>query len=188
MRDWIEEKTDLSALSLALDDQRAFQSLAMKLLEDLELVEGEQIPEDSDDGGSEDEGTDEESQPDEGEDGEEQGGEGQAEVDARGEQSESDNEDGDGQQMSDDQFDDMDGDPGDDGEEGMQPVRPNRPFGDHSRRSSTTRHGRRSSTRSSPRPSCATRTNWRGCAGISTSSSSICNPQCRSWRTGCSAG
>ena len=132
VRAWIEEKTDLSALSLALDDQRAFQSLAMKLLEDLELVEGEQIPEDSDDGGSEDEGTDEESQPDEGEDGEEQGGEGQAEVDARGEQSESDNEDGDGQQMSDDQFDDMDGDPGDDGEEGMQPVRPNRPFGDHS--------------------------------------------------------
>ena len=130
VRDWIEEKTDLSALSLALDDQRAFQSLAMKLLEDLELVEGEQVPEDSDDGGSEDEGTDEESQPDEGEEGEEQGGEGQAEVDARGEQSESDSEDGDGQQMSDDQFDDMDGDPGDDGEEGMQPVRPNRPFGD----------------------------------------------------------
>ena len=132
VRDWIEEKTDLSALSLALDDQRAFQSLAMKLLEDLELVEGEQIPEDSDDGGSEDEGTDEESQPDEGEEGEEEGGEGQAEVDARGEQSESDSEDGDGQQMSDDQFDDMDGDPGDDGEEGMQPVRPNRPFGDTS--------------------------------------------------------
>ena len=130
VRDWIEEKTDLSALSLALDDQRAFQSLAMKLLEDLELVEGEQVPEDSDDGGSEDEGTDEESQPDEGEEGEEQGGEGQAEVDARGEQTESDSEDGDGQQMSDDQFDDMDGDPGDDGEEGMQPVRPNRPFGD----------------------------------------------------------
>ena len=130
VREWIEEKTDLSALSLALDDQRAFQSLAMKLLQDLELVEGEQIPEDSEDGGSEDEGTDEESQPDEGEDGEEQGGEGQAEVDARGEQTESDSEDGDGQQMSDDQFDDMDGDPGDDGEEGMQPVRPNRPFGD----------------------------------------------------------
>ncbi len=130
VRDWIEEKTDLSALSLALDDQRAFQSLAMKLLEDLELVEGEQVPEDSDDGGSEDEGTDEESQPDEGEDGEEQGGEGQAEVDARGEQTESDSEDGDGQQMSDDQFDDMDGDPGDEGEEGMQPVRPNRPFAD----------------------------------------------------------
>ena len=130
VREWIEEKTDLSALSLALDDQRAFQSLAMKLLQDLELVEGEQIPEDSEDGGSEDEGTDEESQPDEGEDGEEQGGEGQAEVDARGEQTESDSEDGDGQQMSDDQFDDMDGDPGDDDEEGMQPVRPNRPFGD----------------------------------------------------------
>ncbi|WP_174284894.1 cobaltochelatase subunit CobT [Sphingomonas bacterium] len=132
VRDWIEDKTDLSALLLALDDQRAFQSLAMKLLEDLELVEGEQVPEDSDDGGSEDEGTEEESQPDEGDEGQEQGGEGQAEVEARGEQSESDSEDGDGQQRSDDQFDDMDGDPGDDGEEGMQPVRPNRPFADTS--------------------------------------------------------
>ncbi|WP_375395390.1 cobaltochelatase subunit CobT [uncultured Sphingomonas sp.] len=132
VRDWIEEKTDLSALSLALDDQRTFQSLAMKLLEDLELVEGRQMPEDSDDGGSEDEGTEEESRPDEGEEGEEQGGEGQAEVEARGEQSESDSEDGDGQQMSDDQFDDMDSDPGDDGEEGMQPVRPNRPSADPS--------------------------------------------------------
>ena len=50
VREWIDERTDLSALNLALDDQRAFQSLAMKMLEDLELVEGEILPENADDG------------------------------------------------------------------------------------------------------------------------------------------
>ncbi len=52
VREWIEGRTDLAALSLALDDQRAFQSLAMKMLEELELVEGEVLPEEVDEGGS----------------------------------------------------------------------------------------------------------------------------------------
>lgn len=56
VREWIGEKTDLSALALALDDQRSFQQLATKLLQDLELVEGDQVPEESDEGGEEDEG------------------------------------------------------------------------------------------------------------------------------------
>ncbi|TPG12170.1 cobaltochelatase subunit CobT [Sphingomonas oligophenolica] len=130
VRDWIEEKTDLDALNLALDDQRAFQSLTMKMLEQLELVEGDQVPEDSDEGGADEEGTDEQQQ-DEGEDSDdEDGGQGEGEVEARGEQSESDSEDGDGEEMGEDSFDDADGEPGDEGEEGMQPVRPNRPFGD----------------------------------------------------------
>jgi len=130
VRDWIDERTDLSALNLALDDQRAFQSLAMKMLEDLELVEGEVLPEQADDGGSEDEGTDEQQQ-DEGEDSEdEQGGQGEGEVDGRGEAQESDSEDGEGQEFGDESMDDLDGEPGDDGDEGMQPVRPNRPNGD----------------------------------------------------------
>ena len=78
VREWVEEKADLSTLALALDDQRAFQNLAMKLLEDLELVEGDQVPEESDEGGNEDEGTDSEQQ-DEGEEDEDEGEEGDSE-------------------------------------------------------------------------------------------------------------
>ncbi|OWK29737.1 cobaltochelatase subunit CobT [Sphingomonas mucosissima] len=131
VREWIEQRADLSNLAFALDDQRAFQSLAMKLLEDLELVEGDQAPEESDDGGNEDEGTDSEQQ-DEGEEGESQDGEGQAESEQRGEQRESDDSDGEGQEQGEESYDDLDGEPGDDGEEGMQPVRPNRPPADWS--------------------------------------------------------
>jgi cobaltochelatase CobT len=129
VREWIEERSDLSHLLLALDDQRAFQSLAMKLLEDLELVEGDQVPEETDEGGNEDEGTDSEQQ-DEGEQGESQDGEGQAESEQRGEQRESEDSEGEGQEQGEESYDDLDGEPGDDGEEGMQPVRPNRPPGD----------------------------------------------------------
>ncbi|MDB5682167.1 MAG: cobalt chelatase [Sphingomonas bacterium] len=129
VREWIEEKAggDLDALRLALDDQRAFASLATKLLEDLELIEGDQIPEDSDEGGNDDEGTDEQDQGDEGDD---QGEQGQGEVEARGEQSETESDDGEGAESGDDDFEDSDGEAGDEGEEGMLPVRPNRPFSD----------------------------------------------------------
>ncbi len=129
VRDWVEGKTDLDALALALDDQKAFQGLARRMLEELELVEGEQVPESSDDGGSDDEGTDEQQQ-DEGDEGDDQGDQGQGEVEARGEQSEQQNEEGESQESSEDSSEDIDGEPGDDGEEGMQPVRPNRPFAD----------------------------------------------------------
>jgi cobaltochelatase CobT len=129
VREWIEGKSDLSNLALALDDQRAFQSLAMKMLEDLDLVEGDQMPDEADEGGNEDEGTDSEQQ-DEGEEGESQDGEGQAETEQRGEQRESDDSEGEGQEQGEEDFDDTDGEPGDDGEEGMQPVRPNRPPAD----------------------------------------------------------
>ena len=129
VREWIEERADLSSLSLALDDQRAFQSLAMKLLEDLELVEGDQVPEDSDDGGNEDEGTDSEDE-EQGDEGDSQSGEGEAQTEARGEQRDSEDAEGEGQEQGQDSLDDMDGEPGDDGDEGMQPVRPNRPPAD----------------------------------------------------------
>ncbi|MES3110339.1 cobaltochelatase subunit CobT [Sphingomonas aurantiaca] len=129
VREWIESKTDLDALAYALDDQKAFQGLARKMLQELELVEGDQVPEESDEGGSKDEGTDEQQQ-DEGDEGDDQGEDGQGEVEARGEQSEQQNEESDGQEQSDESMDDIDGEPGDDGEEGMQPVRPNRPFAD----------------------------------------------------------
>ena len=128
VREWIEEKAagDLDALSLALDDQRAFQSLSMKLLERLDLVEGDRVPEESDEGGDEDEGEDQQEEG-EGDEGQSESGEGQAEVEARGEQREDGDAEGEGQEQGEEQFDDMDGDPGDEGEEGMQPVRPNRP-------------------------------------------------------------
>ncbi len=129
VREWIEGKTDLDALALVLDDQKAFQGLARKMLEELELVEGEQVPEESDEGGSEDEGTDEQQQ-DDGDEGETEGEQGQGEVEARGEQSEQENEQSESQESSDESMDDADGEPGDDGEEGMQPVRPNRPSAD----------------------------------------------------------
>ena len=131
VREWIEQRTDLAALTLALDDQRAFQSLAMKMLEELELVEAEQTPEDSDEGGSEDEGSDEQS-PDESDEGDDEGGQGEGEVEARGEQKEAEADEGDGEQSADDAADDGDGEPGDEGEEGMQPTRPNRPLADPS--------------------------------------------------------
>ncbi|WP_326523747.1 cobaltochelatase subunit CobT [Sphingomonas sp.] len=131
VRDWIEEKGggDLDALGLAVDDQQAFARLVGKLLEDLELVEGEMLPNEDDDGGSDDEGT-EEQQQDESEEGDEAGDTGEGQVDARGEARDSDTDDGEGTEQGEDSLDDMDGEPGDEGEEGMMPVRPNRPFSD----------------------------------------------------------
>ncbi len=131
VREWIEDKGagGLDALALALDDQRAFQGLATRLLEDLELIEGEHLPDEADEGGAEEEGADEQQQ-EEGE-GEEQGPEGEAEVEARGEERQTDDGEGEEGERGEEQADDdADGEPGDDGEEGMQPVRPNRPFAD----------------------------------------------------------
>jgi len=133
VRDWIEQKAgkDLDALALAIDDQRAFASLITRLLEDLELVEGDMIPDEADEGGSEDEGTDEQNS-DEGEDGEGEGEQGQGEIEARGSDRDAESQDGESAETSDDEFQDMDGEAGDDGDEGMLPVRPNRPFSDFS--------------------------------------------------------
>ncbi len=130
VRDWIEERAgaDLEALSLAIDDQKAFATLTTRLLQDLELVEGELLPDESDESGGDDEGTEEQDEPSEDEgDSESQQGEGQTE--ARGEQRESD-EGEDGEQQQSDAMDDGDGEPGDEGEDGMMPVRPNRPWSD----------------------------------------------------------
>ena len=133
VRDWIEQKAgkDLDALALAIDDQRVFASLITRLLEDLELVEGDMIPDEADEGGSEDEGTDEQNS-DEGEDGEGEGEQGQGEIEARGSDRDAESQDGESAETSDDEFQDMDGEAGDDGDEGMLPVRPNRPFSDFS--------------------------------------------------------
>jgi cobaltochelatase CobT len=129
--DWIEEKAgaDLDALGLALDDQAAFAALATKVLRDLELVEGELEPEPEPDQGEEGEG-DREDEGDKGEDEQEQdapGPEGQSDI--RVETSDR------GQDESDTDYAEEDGDNADDGmgqegEEGIMPVRPNRPLSD----------------------------------------------------------
>jgi cobaltochelatase CobT len=129
IRDWVEERAgaDLDALALTIDDQRAFASLATKLLQDLELVEGEMIPDEADEGGGEDEGTDDQDEPGD-EDGDSDAQQGEGEVEARGEQRESDEAEGEDSQSE--AMDEADGEPGDDGEEGMMPTRPNRPWSD----------------------------------------------------------
>ncbi|WP_394652436.1 cobaltochelatase subunit CobT [uncultured Sphingomonas sp.] len=131
VREDIEAKAgaDLDALAFAIDDQQAFARLVGKLLEDLDLVEGEVLPQEDDEGGNDDEGTEDE-RPDEGGDNEDGGDQGEGQVEARGEQRESDTDDGDGSEQGEDSFDDADGEPGDEGDDGMQPVRPNRPFSD----------------------------------------------------------
>lgn len=131
--DWIEDRAgaDLDALALALDNQQAFQTLTTRLLEDLDLIEGEITPDDEEAGGSDDEGTqDGEDDTDDAEQDSESGADGQGEFEARGEQAQDDSQDGETQQQEQDGLDDMDGEPGDEGQDGILPVRPNRPLAD----------------------------------------------------------
>ena len=129
--EWIEEKAgaDLDALGLALDDQAAFAALATKVLQDLELVEGDLAPEQDPETGEESEGEDQ----DQGEEGEEDsdeetgGGEGEAEV--RVEQGDSSDDEGEGDFSDQEMAEGQEG-LGEDGEEGMLPTRPNRPLSD----------------------------------------------------------
>ncbi len=129
VRDWIGEKADLGALALALDDQRAFQGLTRKLLEQLELVEGEQEPQESDEGGDDEEG-EENQDTDQADEEEAEGAEGETDVEARGQQRDDRSQEDESEELEGDDIDDAEGEPGDDGEEGMQPVRPNRPSND----------------------------------------------------------
>ena len=130
VRGWIEEKAgaDLDALAYAIDDQDAFARLATRLLEDLELVEGEMLPDEADEGGSDDEGA-EDGDTDEPDEGDAPAETGEGEVEARGEEREAAGDEGEAQ-GEDDGGDEMSGEPGDEGEEGMMPVRPNRPLSD----------------------------------------------------------
>ncbi len=131
VRDWIEERAgaDLDALGFALDDQAAFAQLATKLLERLELIEGEASdaadPDDASDTEGEDGGDD-----GDGEEEQEQAPGPSGEADVRPEMRESSDEQGDGeaqQELAEDQTQEG---LGEEGEEGMLPVRPNRPPAD----------------------------------------------------------
>lgn len=131
VHDWIEERAGeaLDALAATVGDQAAFARATTRMLEGLELVQGEVEPEDSDEGGEEDESTEDQSQ-DEGDDGEaeEQPG-GEGEVEARGEDRREQDAGGEGEERYDDAAEDGEGEPGDEGE-GMMPVRPNRNWSD----------------------------------------------------------
>ncbi|MBC7985663.1 MAG: cobaltochelatase subunit CobT, partial [Sphingomonadaceae bacterium] len=129
VRGWIEEKAgrDLDALALSLDDQQAYGETLTRLLEDLELIDGELAPDDE--AGEEDEGDDADESGDdkEGDDGDTGADDA---VDARAEPTDDSGEQGESREIDDDQMADMNADMADEGEEGMMPVRPNRPFGD----------------------------------------------------------
>jgi cobaltochelatase CobT len=124
LRPFIEGKTggDFDALALSLDDQRAFQSLALDMLQHLELTRAEppaDQPDDADDQDGDEETEDDEDGGNTGE--EEQPSEMAAEPSA-GEDEGDDDSEAEGSDELDDSAD------GEEGEEGMMPVRPNRPW------------------------------------------------------------
>ncbi|MEP6784765.1 MAG: cobaltochelatase subunit CobT [Sphingomonadales bacterium] len=127
VRDWIEDAAgaDMDALGLVLDDQRAFATLATKLLEDLALIDGEPVADMEPDEG-EDEGEDDvdgDSDTDEADDGD-------AGIEQRGEQDASEDSEAEGETEGEEAEGENDGEPGEGDQEGMLPVRPNRPPAD----------------------------------------------------------
>jgi cobaltochelatase CobT len=127
VREFVESRTgdDFERLALTLDDQKAFQSLAIDMLRHLELVEAEPVDEKGDDEGGEDDTSGDDDGDDEGDDG---GNE------LRQEQIAGDSGEGEGDEETTEEVESetemSEGEPGDEGEEGMMPVRPNRPWTD----------------------------------------------------------
>jgi len=117
VRAWIEEKagSELDALALTIDDQRAFAEMARRLLEDLELEAAadpaEQEPEET---GEDDAGDDD--GPDDSDDQDKDGGGERGELEMRSEQTEQD-EGGEDQAERDGELDDGEASSGDDGEQ-----------------------------------------------------------------------
>jgi cobaltochelatase CobT len=126
MREFIESRTgdDFERLALMLDDQQAFQSLAIDMLRHLQLVEAEPLDEDgSDEDGPDDNGDDD------GTDESEDTGSERREEQVAGESGEGEGDD-ETTEESEREQEMKDGDPGDEGEEGMMPIRANRPWTD----------------------------------------------------------
>ena len=126
LRGWIDERAggDFDALAASIDDQKAFQSLTLNMLQHLELTKAEPMEPSTEEGEEQDGEDQSEDQPDEGEAGEEQS---PSEVAAEPTEGEDDGEGEAETQMEDDS---AEGEAGDEGEEGMMPVRPNRPWTD----------------------------------------------------------
>ncbi|KMS59219.1 cobalt chelatase [Novosphingobium barchaimii LL02] len=126
VRKWIEQKAgkDFDALASSLEDQRAFQSLSLDMLQHLELTRSEEVPQEPNEADDMDGDEETEEQEDGGEQGQDQNPAEMAAEPASGEdegESESEGE----------TSDDMEeGEEGQEGDEGMLPVRPNRPWTD----------------------------------------------------------
>ena len=126
LRGWIDERagSDFDALASSVDDQKAFQNLALNMLQHLELTKAEPMEPSTEEGEEQDGEDQSEDQPDEGEAGEDQS---PSEVAAEPTEGE---DDGEGEAESQMEDDSGEGEAGDEGEEGMMPVRPNRPWTD----------------------------------------------------------
>jgi len=122
VRNWIEDKAsaDFEALAHSLDDQKAFQSLSLDMLQHLELTRVQELPPETD----ESDEMDGENETEEEEEGGEQGAEPEP-SEMAAEPSEGDDE-GESEAEGETSDDMEEGDEGQDGEEGMLPVRPNR--------------------------------------------------------------
>jgi cobaltochelatase CobT len=130
---WIEERAaaDLDAMALVIDDQRAFASVARRLLEDLELVVPFPLDEEDQESGGEDEDQEE---PEEEDGGEEDGSGGDADssVETRADSDGDEDENSESRSAEQGAEDDEERMAGEDSEDGMMPVRPNRPPADPS--------------------------------------------------------
>ena len=122
LRGWIEDKAgaDFDALALSLDDQRAFQGLALDMLQHLELTRTPDNipPEDTGDEGDDD--GDDQDDGDNAADDEQR-------TETTGDSSEGD-DDSEGEVEREELDDADDGDMADEGDDGMLPTRPNRPW------------------------------------------------------------
>ncbi|OYU35649.1 cobaltochelatase subunit CobT [Novosphingobium sp. PASSN1] len=127
VRSWIEARAgaDLEAFADLLDDQKAFQNLALEMLGHLDLTKA---PEEADEGGDEDEGEQADDQAEEQPDASDEGAE-QQPSEVAGDPTEGD-EEGEDQEQTETSEDSADADMADEGEEGMLPTRPNRPWTD----------------------------------------------------------
>ena len=127
VREFIEDRVGdyFDSLLSSLDDQEAFQSLSLDMLQQLDLTQPSDAPDEADN----EDGEDEEGQ-DEQDEGEQEQGEGDPQAtEMAGEMSEGDS-DGEGETEMSSESEMQEGEPGEEGEEGMMPVRPNRPFGE----------------------------------------------------------
>jgi len=125
MRGWIAAKAaaDFDALAGSIDDQTAFQSRSLDMLQHLELTRME--PPDQPDDGDELDGDEETEQEEDGDN----SGEEQQPTEVAAEPTQGDDQDeSDAERESGDEM--QEADEGEEGEEGMLPVRPNRPWTD----------------------------------------------------------
>ncbi|MFN3516877.1 MAG: cobaltochelatase subunit CobT [Novosphingobium sp.] len=122
LRGWIGERAgaDFDALALSLEDQEAFQGLALDMLQHLELTQAQPTEADSEESEEGEDQDDSEDQPDDGESSE---NEAPSEVASEPSEGEDEGESETERQMEDET---ADAEEADEGEEGMLPTRPNR--------------------------------------------------------------